>query len=75
MPYTQKCASAIYYTKLYFRPDFRDNIIDLINSNADKETWKNNLLGELQSLAAFPDNTGWVDRIERTVDLYCDGKY
>lgn len=63
------------FSLLYLRPALQDNIINLINSNADKETWKNNLLGELQKLPEFPDNPGWVNRIERTVDLYFDGIY
>lgn len=63
------------FSILYFKPTFKDNIIFSIKSNADKETWNNNLIGELQILADYENKPGWVDRVERTVDLYFDGTY
>lgn len=63
------------FSLIYLRPAFERTIIELINSNADKETWKKELLDELEKLSNFQSNPGWVDRIERTVDLYFDGIY
>lgn len=63
------------FSLIYLRPAFEGKIIELINSNADKETWKKELLDELKKLPNFQSNPGWVDRIERMVDLYFDGIY
>lgn len=63
------------FSLIYLRPKFQEKIIELINSNADKETWKKDLLYELESLPDYQRYPGWVDRIERTVDLYFDGIY
>ncbi len=63
------------FSLLYFRPAFYDNITYLINSNADKETWRDNLIEELQGLQSYDKNSGWDSRIERTVELYFEGEY
>ena len=74
---TSEQYSAVF-SLLYWKQILQDEIIRLIQNNADKQTWIRELKQDLIDYfgeGIFDRYSGWNRRIERAVDLYLYGIY
>lgn len=63
------------FSVLYLRPALYNNIIELVNTNANQEEWCDNIMKELNDLENAGGNKGWQPRIEYSGRLYYEGIY